>query len=128
MLGDVCSVPDCNMPLMRSPDKSQKIMCVICDTKPAQSAKKEEPMKANTVPSVASTPSEVDVSTKSKEIATKPSPASQDPSDILGDYLLRGWVMMNDACPDCHVSLPWKITTAQTDDGFTVANHAQKRS
>lgn len=94
MLGDVCPNADCCTPLMRSKDRTRTI-CVVCE--------QNDSKIASAVPSMKKPASEPVPAPANATVNEITKPRAKDPSAILGQYLLSGWAMMNDACPQCYV-------------------------
>ncbi|CAH1760987.1 6675_t:CDS:2 [Entrophospora sp. SA101] len=96
MTDTICSTPNCNIPLLRSKDKSISF-CVICDDKETENASKKSYNASS------SSMNESRELSSSKTIQKKlklQREQSQKASQLIGQYLLKGWALTDEICPN----------------------------
>ncbi|CAJ0844733.1 15830_t:CDS:2, partial [Entrophospora sp. SA101] len=125
MTDTICSTPNCNIPLLRSKDKSISF-CVICDDKETENASKKsynassssmnesrELSSSKTIQSQCNDNSnnnnlilnnddggDNDGNREEKEKLKLQREQSQKASQLIGQYLLKGWALTDEICPN----------------------------
>nr|CAG8436108.1 8089_t:CDS:2 [Entrophospora candida] len=125
MTDTICSTPNCNIPLLRSKDKSISF-CVICDDKETENASKKsynassssmnesrELSSSKIIQSQCNDNSnnnnlilnnddggDNDGNREEKEKLKLQREQSQKASQLIGQYLLKGWALTDEICPN----------------------------